>query len=157
MSRSVRNPYVESILDRLVDLAPEKRVDEIQTAEKTQRLIEEAVFRDLLHLLNTRYRATSCDERLTHVPTSIANYGIPDFTSSSYGAAEDPDMLLEQIRRAVRDFEPRLENIRVTRISTDESDRSLSFQIDAVLIGQGKVTFESSLETPTGHFRRTGA
>ena len=142
-----------SLLDRLFDtdalgsaaaLKPYQSIGELRTA----------VRRDLENLLNTRWRCTRQTEFGSGLASSLINYGLPDFCGGNAQAAQDPDVVFEQIVQAIERFEPRLRNVRVVPLEDEPSvDRTLRFQIEAVLHVEPwhePVRFTTVLEPTTG-------
>jgi len=68
--------------------------------------------------------------------------------------------LLSTIEFAIRHFEPRLKNVRVTALeSTQSVDRNLRFRIDAVLSVEpfeDRVAYDSAVEVTTGNVEVKG-
>jgi type VI secretion system protein ImpF len=143
-----------SLLDRLIDDRPDTNVEGPMGEAQLIRELRQSVRRDLEQLLNTRVRANLWPEHLTELRTSLVNYGIPDFTASGVNAAQNPDVVLDAVAQAIRTFEPRLKEVRVSRVSGFQAtDRTLKFRIDAVLQIDplsDPVRFESTLEPNTG-------
>lgn len=120
------------------------------------RDIREAVGRDLEALLNTRWRCSMWPPSLTELERSLANYGIPDFTGSSFSNPDDRVELSWIIQRAIERFEPRLRNVMVKLQENDDAaDRVMRFTITAKLMMQPspmEVQYESFLEPATSKF-----
>jgi type VI secretion system protein ImpF len=148
-----------SLLDRLFDseqgagaaLRPYQSISELRAA----------VRRDLEDLLNTRWRCTRQSEFSDDLASSLVNYGLPDFCGGNLQAAENPDVVFEQIVEAIERFEPRLRKVRVVPLQDEPSvDRTLRFQIEAVLHvepWQEQVRFNTVLEPATGKVVVKGA
>lgn len=154
-----RNPgpadrLTPSLLDRLSD------ADGGNTAASGQRpyqLIGElrkSVRRDLENLLNTRWRCLPQAAIASGLESSLVNYGLPDFSGGHLQAAQNPDIVFDQIVQTIERFEPRLKNVRVAPLSAEPSvDRTLRFQIEAVLHVEPwheQVRFNTVLEPATG-------
>lgn len=142
-----------SLLDRLFDtdalgsaaaLKPYQSISELRSA----------VRRDLENLLNTRWRCTRQSEFGEGLTSSLVNYGLPDFCGGNMQAAQDPDIVFEQVVQAIERFEPRLKKVRVIPLQDEPSvDRTLRFQIEAVLQVEPwhePVRFTTVLEPTTG-------
>ena len=153
-------PLLPSVLDRLIDDAPELSTEPPKQSAQLLRELKQAVRRDLERLLNTRWRCVSWPPSLQELDYSVVNYGIPDFTSAHLRAAEDPDVLCAVIKSAIEHFEPRLKNVRVDPVeNSQELDRTLRFRIDAVLTVEpieDRVLFNSTVEPTTGNFHVEG-
>lgn len=160
-----RGPTVlVSILDRLLDDEPHNRTraEPPKSQNQVLRELKHSVRRDLENLLNTRWRATVWPLKLSELQASLVNYGIPDFCGENFGA-QDPDELLYCIQFAIRHFEPRLKNVRVTFLENkkgESTDRTLKFRIDAILSVEpirDRIAFDSSLEMTTGDIHVEGS
>ncbi len=146
-----------SVLDRLLDDAPGERVDQPERPGQALRILKESVRRDLEHLLNTRRPLVSIPPGLKHVERSLVRYGIPDFAGVREDVQSDIRNLARQIEKAIRDFEPRLTEVRVDPVETAQGiDRNLRFQIRATLRVtpiEDAVAYQSLIEPSTGIIR----
>jgi len=156
--RENATPLVPSILDRLLgqDVPTQKDVE--RSRARLLRQLRASLQRDLENLLNTRCRCGSYPSELAELETSLANYGIPDFTGANLGSVEGWQEFLGIIRAAIERFEPRLRNVSVVHLrdSQDPLDRVLRFRIEAVLWTQDEaepVAFLSTMEPSSGRFR----
>lgn len=151
---------VSSVLDRLIDVAPHEKQEAPAQRNQIIREIKQAVRRDLENLLNTRWQGIEVPEHYQELPSSLMNYGIPDFTGNNLRGAEDPDVVFDAIRTAIERFEPRLRDIQVKPVAAKhEGDRTLRFRIEATLWVEpitDPVTFDSRLEPATGIFQVEG-
>lgn len=145
-----------SLLDRLMDDDPTTSSEVPPDDSEKLRIIQRGVRRDLEDLLNTRYRCVAWPPELNEIDNSLINYGIPDFTAASLNVAEESDFMVGAIKQAIRFFEPRLTNVRVSPIDNpDQYDRTFRFRIEATLVVEGgkqRVQFNSSMESSTGQF-----
>ncbi|MBN2243174.1 MAG: type VI secretion system baseplate subunit TssE [Acidobacteria bacterium] len=126
-----------TLFERLAD--PER--DARRTIREDPQEIADSVMRHLRKLLNSRQG---------HVPIR-PDYGMPDFTD----CAESLPATMDKVRRAIKDtieaFEPRLRNVRITHLPSDDS-LLLHFGISGQLAtGKQKIsTFFSTRVAPTG-------
>lgn len=123
-----------SVLDRLIDKEPRMSSEAPLTRSQSVRMMKAAVQRDLEWLLNSRRIFLEPDENLKELNRSVYVYGLPDF--SNYGAASAPDRakLLRQLMTAIKLFEPRLLNVRLVPIESEETGvQELRFRIEALL------------------------
>jgi len=125
---------VPSILDRLIDDAPEVVQEPPHSRFYNLRQLKRAVARDLEALLNTR------QEALAEVPTefaevshSLLSYGLPDCTSLNLLSTQDRNRIRRALEQAIATFEPRLERVRVTLDSPRQYERILRFRVEAIL------------------------
>ena len=77
-----------SLLDRLIDDAPDQGHDPALSAGDTVLALRNAVRRDLEALLNARRRWRSWPAYMKQLATSPIGYGIPDFASGAFGDAQ---------------------------------------------------------------------
>src|SRR5579864_6435199 len=99
------------LFDRLVDLEPQtqKEIRPLRVLDK--KGLKDSVRRELGRLLNTRRPiplAPHLEER------TVINYGIPDFSSLSPHSDNDRKRLEFWMQEAIKNFEPRLVNVKVT-------------------------------------------
>lgn len=111
--------------------------------------------RDLEWLLNTRCHTETLDDLLEEAPNSIAFYGLPDFTGVSVNSHIEQKRMTSAIEDAIRRFEPRFMNIKVTLEPIDNIDRQLRFRIEASLDIEPTpepIVFDSVLSPGSGGF-----
>jgi type VI secretion system protein ImpF len=159
------DPLLPSLLDRLIDDDPTSPHEEPRNQFQRLRQLKQSVRRDLENLLNTRWRAVGWprelephdDNRQPMLDTSVANYGIPDFTGANLGSVGSREDFVRVIQEAIRRFEPRLRRVKVELVdSSEREDRTMRFRIDAMLLAEPEpepVVFDSALEPTTGSFR----
>jgi type VI secretion system protein ImpF len=159
MTRFVgHTPFKASVLDRLIH-----QNDHTGAAATGQsvREVKQSIRRDLENLLNTRWRCSVWPPTLNELDKSVVNYGIPDFSGAGFGALTRRQDFRKIIEQAIRTFEPRLKNVRVELIESDEPlDRVLRFRINAVLPmkpAPETVVFDSSLEPISSSFQVKGS
>lgn len=123
-----------SLLDRLIDDAPDQERDPALSAVDSMVALRNSVRRDLEALLNARRRWRSWPAHMTQLATSPIGYGIPDFGSGAFSDAHRREELRQEIEATVRRFEPRFLSVHVTLIDAqDRLDATLRLRIDAVL------------------------
>lgn len=147
---------VPSILDRLIDLEPDKQQELPKSRNQVLRELKTSVCRDLENLLNTRWRCVSWPPDLEDLDVSLVNYGIPDFTGASMSQASERNDLRHIIEQVIRKYEPRFKSVKVTLVpNEDQFDRTLRFRIDALLYAEPApepVVFDSQLEPASAAF-----
>ncbi len=144
-----------SILDRLTDLEP--RIPTEPPRSRLSRLAElkQAVRRDLEWLLNTRRLAEEVDENLEEVQSSLAVYGLPDFTGLGAKDPHEQKRMQAAIENAIRLFEPRFLGVQVTLEPLALTDRQLIFRIEASLDVEPApepIVFDTVLQVGGGGF-----
>ncbi len=146
-------PLVPSLLDRLLDDAPELATEPAR--DRTQRLadLKRSVRRDVEELLNTRRRPLPGG--FPEVAASVLAYGLPDFSGAGPATGKEREGFARQIEGILRTFDRRLSNVRVELKPTDDGSRTLRFHITALLAADPApepVEFDSTLEPATGTF-----
>jgi type VI secretion system protein ImpF len=154
-----------SLLDRLTDDEPGKRVESRDQRVLSLRRLREGVRRDLAWLLNTGHLASLEDlSAYPLVSHSVLNYGIPDLTGTSALNA-DVGELERALRQAIWDFEPRIlrssVNVRALAPDRQSGHSALTFIIEGDLWAQPLplhlyLKTEIDLETSTVHVTEYG-
>ncbi len=150
------DPLAPSVLDRLIDYDPDAKLEPAANRAQLLRDLKASVRRDVENLLNTRWRCVGWPADLDELDTSLANYGIPDFTGANLGSQGHRGDFVRIIQDTLRRFEPRLQKIHVhLQDNLDQEDRTMRFRIDAVLMAEPEpepVVFDSALEPTSGSF-----
>ncbi len=156
-----RSTIVPSVLDRLLDDAPNVSREPVTGRFQNVRDLERAVARDLEALLNTRQETLEdLPSEFEEVNRSLVTYGLPDFTSLSLMSQDDRNRIRRAVEHAIAEFEPRLQRVRVTLEPPRENDRGLRFRIDAQLPvdpAPEPVTFDAVLQLNTKQYVVQGA
>jgi type VI secretion system protein ImpF len=128
-----KSSLLPSILDRLIEPRDDES-PELSSRGQSVRELEEAVRRDLQDLLNTRQSTSEEFPDETELSRSLLTFGLPELTSYNPTVPAQRKQLQGVIERAIRLFEPRLMNVRVTSITADASTgRGLRMSIEALL------------------------
>jgi len=145
-----------SILDRLLDFDPEKKVEPVNSRSQVIRELRESVRRDLAFLLNTRRRCHEDFAEWDSLEYTVLNYGIPDATGINIGSDDARQNFANIIQDVIGQYEPRFKSVSVTVVNDASSlDRTFRFRIDALLKVEPAVkpvVFDSSLEPITRSF-----
>ncbi len=144
-----------SVFDRLVDLDPRSSQEPPKSRSTSLHELKQSVRRDLEWLLNTRCHTETLDDLLEEAPNSVAFYGLPDFTGVSINSHIEQKRMTKAIEDAIRRFEPRFMNIKVTLEPIDNIDRQLRFRIEASLDIEPTpepIVFDSVLSPGSGGF-----
>jgi type VI secretion system protein ImpF len=153
-------PLVPSVLDRLLDDAPDTTREAPASRHQVLREMKMAVRRDLQNLLNTRIRCLVVPAHCKELGQSLINYGIPDISGAELGTAQDREEFCKLLQIIIRQFEPRFQKVTVAPApSGDPNDRTFRFRIDALLMAEPApepVVFDSELQPGTGDFEVTG-
>lgn len=129
-----------SLLDRLVDDAPEKEQESREQRVLSLSKLRQCVLRDLAWLLNTStLDAIQNLDDFPFVSHSVVNYGIHDLVGTTISSA-DADEIQRKIRQAVWDFEPRIfpesVTVKVTVSDNQMNKNAITFDIEGELWAQ---------------------
>jgi type VI secretion system protein ImpF len=145
-----------SVLDRLIDLDPRNSKEVPPTRTQSERMLRDAVRRDLEWLLNTRRIAVVPDEGLKELNRSVYLFGLPDFTGFSIATPNDKTKLIRQLQNAVKIFEPRIAKPRIIPLETESAGaRTLRFRIEGLLLMDPEpehVSFDTVLQLTSGQY-----
>lgn len=144
-----------SLVDRLIDLEPRMSQEPPKSRSNSLRELKQSVRRDLEWLLNTRCHTMDFDEKLDEIKKSILYYGLPDFSGVSVKNYNEQKRLTIAIENAIKYFEPRFINLKVTLEPMDNLDRQLKFHIEASLDIEPTpepVAFDTILQLGSGDF-----
>jgi type VI secretion system protein ImpF len=144
-----------SVLDRLLDFEPRESREAPKSHSKTLADLKQSVKRDLEWLLNTRHNGVQIAETLEEVNQSLAVYGLPDLTSLSARNPNEQSRLAKALETALRIFEPRFINVKVSLEPIDNTDRQLRFHIEAHLDIEPvpePISFDTVLSVGSGEF-----
>ncbi len=153
-------PVTLSVLDRLIDQEPERKLEPPLTRAQSVRELKAALRRDLEWLLNTRRTIEPSPSSLKEVERSLYNYGLPDVSSLYLRSSKDQASLLEAIKSAIDFFEPRLMSIKVTLEPAAGETRVLRFGIEGLLRmdpAPEHVFFDTVLEPMSGQYQVKGS
>ncbi len=145
-----------SILDRLLDDAPDLSVDPPRTRQAQTRDVLASLRRDLEALLNTRCCATTPPAGLPQLRRSLLCYGMTDFVGTNMSSTESRRMFASGVETALHEYEPRLQTVSVSVLDPRESaERVLRLRIEATIVLEDSpvpVLFTSSVSPTTLRF-----
>lgn len=150
------DPLLPSIVDRLLDDEPDVSTEPAWSWAQDTRALRQSVARDLEALLNTRQTAPELmrDSPDAEISQSVLTYGLPDLTSTGTASQEACEGLRWSVEEAVRRFEPRLFDVRVTLQDPETSyDRKLRLVVEAWLAMDPEplpVVFDTEVEPAAG-------
>jgi type VI secretion system protein ImpF len=161
MARSLGETTITvSVLDRLIDLEPDNRLENPLSRSQSVRLLKGAVRRDLEWLLNSRRICDPPDEALKEVNRSTYVYGLPDLSTLTMAATGDRNRLVKQILATINLFEPRLANVRLVLVETpDAAKKDVRLRIEAMLRMDPvpePVSFDTIIELKSGNCHLSG-
>ena len=143
------------MLDRLIDLEPRSSSDPARSNLASIAELKQSVRRDLEWLLNTRHSPIEIGDDMEEVQNSMAVYGLPDMTGHGVEGYDEQDRLTASVENAIRIFEPRFLNLRVTMLPISSVDRELKFRIEANLDVKPvpeAISFDTVLQMGRGEF-----
>ncbi|WP_049732067.1 type VI secretion system baseplate subunit TssE [Rhizobium ecuadorense] len=145
-----------SILDRLIDEAPDRAVDPPVSFVDQVREVREAIRRDLEALLNTRRSPTTPPAALSELKDALVSYGVDGIVSANLMTDQAKLRLAAAIERRIALFETRLADVRVTILkSRTMTERALRMRIQATFRlheGMPPISFESTIDPSTQRF-----
>jgi type VI secretion system protein ImpF len=144
-----------SVLDRLLDFEPKSSKEAPKSRLRSLNELKQSVKRDLEWLLNSRAYPGNVDEKLEEVRKSVAVYGLPDFTGVSAKNYKEQTRLSAAIEDAIKYFEPRFIDLKVSLEPVSNVDKALKFHIEAQLDIEPTpepIAFDTVLELGSGEF-----
>lgn len=145
-----------SVLDRLLDDAPDRDIDPHLTLTDQVREMREVIRRDIEALLNTRRRPVAPPRGFGELNDALVSYGVDGFVAASLVSDESKQRLARNIERRIALFETRLRDVRVTILkSRGNGERSLRMRIQGTFRlheGMPPVSFESRIDPSTQSF-----
>lgn len=122
------------LLDRLIDDAPDVERDSPLSVAAAAAVLRRSVRRDIEALLNARRRWRSWPHGYGELAVSPLGYGVSDFAAGAFNDPTQRDRLRAQIEETIRRFEPRLAQLRVVLLESDNTlDATLRLRIEALL------------------------
>lgn len=154
-SRGTQGRVLVPLLDRLIDDAPDQTRDLPISAAESIVLLRQSVRRDLEALLNARRYWDLWPEHMNELAVSPLGFGIPDFTSGAFNDPARRETLRLDIEDAIRAFEPRFLDVRVSLIESKERlEATLRLRIDAIIHADPMpepITFDTIVDPTTEH------
>ncbi|HEV7221123.1 MAG TPA: type VI secretion system baseplate subunit TssE [Pirellulales bacterium] len=153
------DPLLPSILDRLLDHAPDVSTEPAWSWTQDVGEMKASVMRDLEALLNTRQTRSDLmrDAPDAEIAQSVLTYGLPDLTSVGAASPEAREALRWAVEEAIRRFEPRLMDVRVSASDVEDAfDRTLRLTVEAWLAMDPEpvpVVFDTVVESSTGAYQ----
>jgi type VI secretion system protein ImpF len=145
-----------SVLDRLLDDAPDMEVDPLVSLSDQVREMREVIRRDLEALLNTRRSPSGPPGALKELNDALVSYGMDGVLSANLVTDASKDKLAQSIERRISMFETRLSDVRVTILKNRmEGERALRMRIQATFRlheGMPPISFESKIDPSTQRF-----
>src|ERR1700739_3215939 len=124
---------IQSVLDRVIDREPKRRVESVPTPARSVRAVKEALRRDLELLMNTRRVDRELSESFKELRSSVYLYGLSDITSMKLVTPADQQLLLRELEVSLALFEPRISRAKVRVRMSDDSPHLVPFAIEGLL------------------------
>ncbi|QDU30423.1 Gene 25-like lysozyme [Anatilimnocola aggregata] len=145
-----------SLLDRLIEIQPNEEATSHNPQGLSLSEMQANVLRDVQSLLNTRQTLTEPTDDESHLRQSVVSFGLPDISNVNPDNLDQRDAIRSSVEEAIRQFEPRLANIRVQAHETSNADRSLRLTVDALLKVEPNpvpVQFDTVIESGTSQWK----
>ena len=127
-----------TFLERIAEAGNQRRGTIEPSGTENVEALMESVRRHLGRLLNARHGLSE----------AMPDYGLPALTDLTVGSGDYVQAIQEAIRVAIKKYEPRLQRVRVKRVVKEDTPHTLSFRIDARLMGRTRgydIFYETSL------------
>jgi type VI secretion system protein ImpF len=151
-----KSSLLPSILDRLIEPQGEEPVD-LSMRGQSVRELEEAVRRDLQDLLNTRRTTVDPYPDDSEISRSLLTFGLPELSDFNPTVPDQRRTLQAIIEQTIRQFEPRLMDVRVTSITVDKATgRGMRMCVEALLRVSPAplpITFDTVVKPGTGEWQ----
>lgn len=154
--RARQRTLSRSVLDRLLDDAPDAETDTLVSLKDQAREMREVIRRDLEALLNTRRNPAGPPAALKELSDALVSYGVDGILSANLVTDASKARLARSIERRISLFETRLADVHVTILKNrTDGDRALRMRIQAsfrVQEGMPPISFESRIDPSTQQF-----
>lgn len=144
-----------SVLDRLLDFEPDLSSEAPKSRSRGLRELKQSVRRDLEWLLNTRQYPGDVPATLEEIQKSVAMFGLPDFTAVGAKSPSEQKRLVKELETAIKNFEPRFMDLKITLEPPSNVERVLRFRIEARLKVEPTpepIVFDTVLQLGTGSY-----
>lgn len=123
-----------SILDKLIDDAPDESDSNANYRGLNLPELRNNVRRDIENLLNAKVQWNTWPDSYVELERSLVNYGLEDFSSMPVGTLEGRQLLCKKVEQSIKRFEPRFIEVSVETVDDEQSiDRILNLRITALL------------------------
>jgi len=156
-----------SLLDRLIDTAPQQGKEGVDARVLTRQQLRAAVLRDLSWLFNAIRPEPDVDSVRTQDQAmwrtadlarhSVLNYGMPAYSGVTLSSMNSRN-IERSVEQAIRDFEPRIDpqslSVEVKLSGTDGQQNTLQLVIRGQMWSQPvplELLLSADLDVETGH------
>ena len=144
-----------SLLDRLIDMEPTASKDPPKSRFTGVQELKAGVRRDLEWLLNTRSHGDETVSEDAEVRRSVVFYGMPDILGLDPKTPAERKRLVKSLETAIRRFEPRFLDLKITLEPVDEIERQVKFRVEAKLDMEPApepIIFDTVIASGSGEF-----
>ena len=154
--RPKQRTLARSVLDRLLDDAPDMENDPPASLSDQVREMREVIRRDLESLLNPGRNPAGPPADFKELSDALVSYGVDGILSANLVTDASKAKLANTIERRISMFETRLSDVRVTIMKNrNDGDRALRMRIQATFRlheGMPPIGFESKIDPSTQRF-----
>jgi type VI secretion system protein ImpF len=154
--RTRQRTLSRSVLDRLLDDAPDAETDALVSLKDQACEMREVIRRDLEALLNTRRNPAGPPAALKELSDALVSYGVDGILSANLVTDASKARLARSIERRISLFETRLADVHVSILKNrTDGDRALRMRIQAsfrLQEGMPPISFESRIDPSTQRF-----
>lgn len=150
MARTIETLVTQSILERL-----SSDIEWPTTRTQSLRLLRESLKRDMEWLLNTRRSVIEGMEHFELANRSVLQFGLIDASALSTSSSLDQQRLQAAVQRCIQEFEPRLQNIRISLEPDEQKRRQLRFHIEGEIRLDPmpeEIAFDTVLDLTSGEY-----
>jgi type VI secretion system protein len=109
-------------------------------AQPSAKDVREALLQHLQHLCQTRLGSAQAS----------ADFGLPDLSESLHSFPDTIATIAQALASAIKKYEPRLANVRVTHVPVEGSELVIRYDVSAQLVGEDDrrvpITFETRID-----------
>ena len=142
----------QSLMERLITSETD---DWTASRAQSLRIFRDALKRDVEWLLNSRRPPIDAISDYPLAAASVINYGLPDISSMGLNSASDQRTLISAVQQCLRNYEPRITDVRVYLESSEVVNRSLRFRIEGMMMvdpAPEEINFDTVLELSKGEY-----
>jgi len=114
----------QTLLERIAAVGSRRGGYNEPSATEDVAALMSSVRRHLQRLLNAR------------LSEAMPDYGLPALTDLTIGSGDYVHAIQEAVRVAIEKYEPRLRRVRVSRVVEEDAPHTLSFRVEATLVGR---------------------
>ena len=153
-----QNALQSSLLDKLIDEAPENKTEKDFARRTNLNFIRQSIRVDLESLLNSKLYWQDIDIKAhPELASSSVNYGLPDFVCMNMVSEGGRSELVRTIEKVIKRYESRFRQVKATILENkEEMDRTMRLKIDVILMVDDyseKMTFDTEIDSTQTLFK----